>query len=642
MSDTKLNVLIVEDDASLGPALVEALTRSGHHALLATRSTDAFSFISSHRIDYLVVDCLLPGMTGPDFIERVYEQYPAPTFKVILMSGIFTDRLFISDSTKRTRAISFLQKPFSPEELLKLLKKEAQPAAMVSSNARKKLYGIFSDPKANARKKRRVLEEIDEISGYDLPFIYSLLVETASSGNLFIYHQNQAVSGITFCKGNIVEVDIEDKNTYLGEMLIQSGYALPKDVQTALEQKRDRRIGQYMIQMNQLSPHAFDLILEEQMNLRLSKTISAEKVKINFSSTEVEMAFPNIDSEILLGFLHDWIASKIPLSWLKSLYASWSTNPLELGSSFKEDHPTMQMGLVTSVDGLIQEIREGATLSKMIHSKKYNEEALFKAVHLLLTRGMIVFAEKTGFKTPAEQLFALENIKTQIEGKTPFEVLQYVESSTMISGGSQELLQEFLKMLGEEPSEQHAEVRSVWLQVSRQVREALSSALDGGRKESLQAQTERAEAEKKLRANALVDEARGLLNLNQYPKALQLIQESFKLNPSGYQIRLYLAWAKLGLIDPARKAAQLKEVELEITQVAPDEKYDSLFPFVVGLFSKMRGDVNTAKRNFQKSLGVDSGFLPARRELSQLEAGVKQDILKMDLKDVVSGFFKKR
>ncbi|MFP5519523.1 MAG: response regulator [Bdellovibrionia bacterium] len=648
MSNQSFKVLILEDDATLASAMSEAFQRAGHVPFVANRAEDALSTLSTNRIDFLFVDCLLPGTAGPDAVLRIYEQFPASKFKVILMSGVFVDKSFVSEAVSKTKAEGFLQKPFNIQDALKYLtvKEEVTLQASTNLNLRKKLYGIFSDPDITARKKRKVIEEIEEISGYDLPFVYSLLVETASSGNFFIYYPNKSVSSITFCQGHIVGVDIEDNTTFLGEMLIQSGYALPNDVQMALSMKKERRLGEYLIQANQLSPHAFEFILEEQMNLRLARTITSEKVKINFAAAETEMAHPNIDSEILLSFLHDWIASKIPTAWLKNLYINWSSNPIVLSKNFSEDHPALKMSLVETTDGLISEIKKESTLSKILSHKKFNEDAVYKALHFLLTRGLIVFKERESFKSRDEQLVALTNILSQIDGKTPFEIYQFIESSTVSAGDPQQSLSEFVSILGEMPSDKDVDLYRVYNEIYRRATEAFSVAQDSQQRAVLAVASQKAEAEKKLKANALFEEGRKLLEKGSSQKALGLLSEAYALNPTAYQIHLMLAWAKVGLVEKEegqKKLIQLKDVEIEMTQVSPDEKYDSLFPFVMGLYSKARGDLNSAKRSFQKSIAIDSSFLPAKRELSLLESGKgKGDLLKMDLKDVVSGFFKKR
>lgn len=644
MSQNPAKILILEDDSSLSSGLEEAFKRAGHVVYTASRAEEAISKLRENKVDHIFVDCLLPGTTGPDFVVKLSTEFPTLKFRVILMSGVFTDKSFVNETTKRTRAIGFLQKPFDLADALSFVKVQSESSInSVPTNNRKKLYGMFADSKMTARKKRKVIEEMEEISGYDLPFIYSLLVETNSSGTLFIYYPNKTVSSITFCNGHIVNVDIEDKTTYFGEMLIQSGYSTPEDVQAALNQKRERRIGQYLIQSNQLSPHAFDLILEEQMNLRLAKTINSEKLKVNFATSETDMAFPNIDSEALMGFLHDWIASKIPTSWLKTLFINWSGNQISLGSAFSEDHNALQMNLVKSCEGIVQQIKSGVTIAKLVESKRYTEDSLYKTIHFLLTRGLICFAERNDFQSEKDQVHSLLNIKAQIEDKSPFEVFQYVEATTMTTGEVSDIMREFLTLLGSQPTDSKSEVGRLWSEIYQKVNDSLAVAMDSKMRDSMQAAASKLSAEKKLKANSFFEDAKKHLHTNANKKALEAIQQAFALEPDGYQMRLYLAWAKLVNITEASKTVQLKEIEVELTQVPPDEKYDSVFPFVLGLFAKIRGDVNSARRSFQKSLAIDATYLPAKRELNLLEVTHrKQDIMKMDLKDVVSGFFKRK
>jgi tetratricopeptide (TPR) repeat protein len=153
----------------------------------------------------------------------------------------------------------------------------------------------------------------------------------------------------------------------------------------------------------------------------------------------------------------------------------------------------------------------------------------------------------------------------------------------------------------------------------------------------------RSEAEEKLKANQLMEESKQALQYNQFTKAADMLTQVSRLNPQCQQLHLFNAWAKLGLLDPAKKAFQLKEIELEIMQIPPDERYDAIFPFILGLFSKAKGDVLGARKSLQKSVAMDPSFMAARREISLLDSqNKKQDILKMDLKEMVSNFFKKK
>ncbi|AHZ84927.1 Regulator of RpoS [Bdellovibrio bacteriovorus] len=640
MESGKSKILILEDDESVRSALKEILSRAGHSVFVASRPDEANSILASNsNIEFLFCDCLLPQMTGLDFIKQARANYPSSKFKVVLMSGIYTDKSFIQEATQSTQAVAFMKKPFDMEQVLKIVKKEEAPRREESS-ARKLLYQMFANPTVTNRQKRKVIESIEEVSGFDLPFLYSLLVETKSGGYLNIYNADGSVSGISFCNGNIVGVD--DKTTFLGEMLIQSGYATPQDVQEALRVKNNRRIGDYLIQNNQLSPHAFDLILMEQMNIRLVRTIVDQKIRVNFASAEVEMSNPSIDADSLSFYLHDWIASKISVNWLKSLYVMWSGNIIVKSPTFRDDHPALSMSLVKSLEGLTVKLNNQITLTQLLDIKGYNEVAVYKAIHFLLTKGLIVFAQRAAFASPAEQLKVIKKIATELENKNSYEIVAYMETGT--GGGSAEsILSDFMTLLGDEPTDTASEVYSQWHKVRKLAEDAMTASKDTNKIDQIRQATQRNEAEAKLRANSLMEEVKKALQYTQYAKALELLAEVSKLNPQTQQLHLYSSWAKLGSVEVAKKNFVLKEVELELMQVPPDERYDTLFPFVIGLFNKTKGDMVAARKSFEKSVALDPSFIPARREISVLAAAnKKQDVFNVDLKQVVSGFFKKK
>ena len=649
MDQSLIKVLILEDDETLGEALKEALVRSGHHAIHTKHPDQALTQLHGSQFDFVFVDCLLPQMTGVDFVQRAQNQaHGSP--KYILMSGIYTDKNFVKEALQKTKAIAFLQKPFDLEEALRYIPKKnsAEEGGGASSgrrdenNARKLLYQMFANSAVTSRQKRKVIEQLEEVSGFDLPFIYSLLVETKSSGHLTIYSDDGAVSGVSIANGNIVTVDVEDKNTFLGEMLIQSGYADPQDIQAALRDKKDRKIGNYLIQNNQLSPHAFDLILAEQMNLRLSRTIVDKNIRINFSPAEVELSNPYIDADSLLVFLHDWIASKIQFAWLRSHYMMWQGHLITKTSLFRPDHSALAMKLITSLDGFATELDKRVTINQLLDSKNYNEGALLKAIHFLLTKGLIVFAAKSTSMSDREQLSILKKIWADIKDKNQLQTFEYIHS--MPFNADEDPLTEFRRVIGERPKDISGEPGQLWLKILDQVEQALTKTIDEKTRIEFKANAERGEAEAKLKAASLLEEVKQSLQLNQYPKALATLRQIEDLKIEVQQFHLYNAWTRLSQLDSAKKQVQLKEIEMELMQVPPDERYDALYPFVMGLFYKAKGDYVSARKSLEKSIALDSSFIVARREMSVIEGLMrkKPDLLTMDLKDVVSGFFKKR
>lgn len=632
MFGQKIQILIVGDELGQAEALKEAFEKEGLAVHLAARSDEAFEILSAQKIQYIFTDCMLPGgMNGVDFLLHVQSRAPKAGFKMILMSGIFTDKEFVKDAIDRTGAAGFIEKkmPLDASEALKYIAKAPVGAA---PSARKQLYQIFASEEVSSREKRKIIESLEEVSGFDLPFIYSLLVETKSSGFLNIYDQNGGVSGITISRGHIVGVDVEDKTTFLGEMLIQSGYARPEHVQQALEEKSNQKIGNRLIRANLISPHAFDLILTEQMNIRLSRTISDQMIRVNFAATDVEKTVPNIDAEQLQFYLHDWIASKITVSWLKSLYVMWGGNPIQLAPGFREDHPALTVGLVRALPDIVTRIQSGVSLNQLLSDKRYPEAAVYKAVHFLLTKGMIVFGARSSFKSEAEHLAVLKKIWADIQGKSAFEISDMLGSENLHG-------ENLLTLIGPQPADAGGPTATLWGNLKNKLEEASRKSTDNDSREKFLNNTAQKESENKIKAAQRLDEARKALGLNQFAKAHEALLEVQQISPQADQLHLLMAWAKVGLFDPARKATALKEIEFELVQVPAEERYDAHYPMVLGLFHKVKGDLKGARKNLEKAIAMNAGLIVARRELGLLDSKARED---NDILGKVAGLFRKK
>jgi CheY-like chemotaxis protein len=642
VSHQKLRVIIIGDEMGQGEALQLALIRAGHEVEWVQKPDEAAISLSQYQFDFIICDCMLQGsMNGVDLIMHIKESYNQSSAHFILMSAIFTEKNFIKEAIHKTKAIAFIEKKanFDPAQVVKHVVKLEDEGTKINL-ARKELYQIFSREKVSQREKRKIIESLDEVSGFDLPFIYSLLVETKSSGYLNIYGKNSAVSGITLSEGCIISVDVEDKTTYLGEMMIQSGYALPDDVHHILSEKTNsnQKIGFRMIQGNFISPHAFDLILSDQMNIRLSRTIIDQPVRINFASAEVEKTNPYIDSEQLLNYLHDWIAAKISLVWLKSLYAVWSGHSIIRTPLYNSQSQVFEMPLMQSLSGLNAQIEKSTNINLLLENKLYNEVAVYKGIHFLLTRGFIQFEVHAHFKTEAEQLTALKKISKDIQGKSAVEILDLYGLENLQNN-------EYMKLIGDKPSEKNVMLSKMWEESRVIFEDTIRKASDKNFRSRAKQDGATKDAELRLRTVQLIDEIKNCLVLSQFAQARAKVTELQKLNMPVEQLHLYTAWTKLGLLDQTKKVQLLKEIEFDLLQVPAEEKYNAHYPFVVGLLQKHKGDLMQAKKQFEKSIGLDSSLMVARREHSAVVALLKKEgefFGNVDLKSLVSGFFGKK
>jgi CheY-like chemotaxis protein len=108
-------VLLVEDATPVRTLARRGLEGHGYRVLDASDGPAALELSARHqgRIDLLVTDVVMPGMSGRELAERLAPQ--RPTMKVLYTSG-YTDDAMVRQGVL-TAGVAFLQKPFVPDSL---------------------------------------------------------------------------------------------------------------------------------------------------------------------------------------------------------------------------------------------------------------------------------------------------------------------------------------------------------------------------------------------------------------------------------------------------------------------------------------------------------------------------------------------
>lgn len=109
-------MLLAEDEAVVRRLVTRILGRFGYTVLEADSGEAALDLVaeSPGRIQLLLTDLVMPGMSGKDLADRLRKQQPQ--LKVLYMSGYPAEeigRLGVLDDD-----LEFMAKPFSAEELL--------------------------------------------------------------------------------------------------------------------------------------------------------------------------------------------------------------------------------------------------------------------------------------------------------------------------------------------------------------------------------------------------------------------------------------------------------------------------------------------------------------------------------------------
>jgi tetratricopeptide (TPR) repeat protein len=303
------------------------------------------------------------------------------------------------------------------------------------------------------------------------------------------------------------------------------------------------------------------------------------------------------------------------------------------------------MPLIARFSGIVDHFASGQPLNHLFDDPRFPEATAYKALHLILAKGLLIFSDKSVALSPSDRLKSLKSLYSQFQNKNQLEVWDLLVG---MAGGSdsepQFVISEFKRMIGSEPSPNEADAARIYSHLKGIAEEAMKFA-QGGNREKIKEEVAKQELEAKLKAASIFEEAKVALNKAQYSQALPLLARAAQMDPSLGKLKLYMIWARLGKAETQSqdKLQLLKEIEMDLLAVPPEEKFEALYSFVMGMFNKAKGDFPSAKKSFEKAYNLDNNLIQARREIAALmQKTQKKDVMNADLKDLVAGFFKKR
>ncbi|MEK3712874.1 response regulator transcription factor [Paenibacillus sp. FSL R7-0333] len=113
MNNANLSVLVVEDDADINRLLCRMLISEGLTAVPAFSGSEASLRMSLEDYQLILLDLMLPGMSGESLIAQIREQSIVPII-VISAKSTLEDKV----SLLRLGADDYITKPFDQEEVM--------------------------------------------------------------------------------------------------------------------------------------------------------------------------------------------------------------------------------------------------------------------------------------------------------------------------------------------------------------------------------------------------------------------------------------------------------------------------------------------------------------------------------------------
>jgi DNA-binding response OmpR family regulator len=157
----KTKVLIVEDDAHILLGLEEILKGEGHEVVVCQRGDQALAAVQEHRPSLLVLDVMLPGLSGYEICKQLRAQRINTPVLMLTAKGQEMDKVVGLD----LGADDYVTKPFGVRELIArinalLRRRNGASPASPGSVEPFKIGTSTIDPKTFVLRRGKISEEL--------------------------------------------------------------------------------------------------------------------------------------------------------------------------------------------------------------------------------------------------------------------------------------------------------------------------------------------------------------------------------------------------------------------------------------------------------------------------------------------------
>ena len=139
-------IMVIEDEEDILELITYNLEQAGFTAAGATSGEDGLAQVQSGKMDLVVLDLMLPGMSGLDVCRQLRAQEATRAIPIVIVSAKGEEADIVAGLD--AGADDYVSKPFSPKILLArvramLRRRESRPPA---ADALVRVHGLMLDP----------------------------------------------------------------------------------------------------------------------------------------------------------------------------------------------------------------------------------------------------------------------------------------------------------------------------------------------------------------------------------------------------------------------------------------------------------------------------------------------------------------
>ena len=130
----KPKILVVDDEKVIREGCREVLALEGFEILLAENGEQGLEMIEKVHFDVVLLDLMMPGLSGFDVLSRVKALHPDTS--IVVITGYAT--IEHSIEAMKNGAFDFIPKPFSPDQLRVVVSKAIEHTSALKDIASEK------------------------------------------------------------------------------------------------------------------------------------------------------------------------------------------------------------------------------------------------------------------------------------------------------------------------------------------------------------------------------------------------------------------------------------------------------------------------------------------------------------------------
>jgi len=120
MNNNNPNILIVDDSSTNNLLLESALSDKGLNIITAVDGKKALDIFNKKRIDLVLLDIMMPGLSGYDVLELMLKETKLASIPVIMVTA--RSQVEDMEKAKKMGAVDYFEKPLNLDKLISRVK----------------------------------------------------------------------------------------------------------------------------------------------------------------------------------------------------------------------------------------------------------------------------------------------------------------------------------------------------------------------------------------------------------------------------------------------------------------------------------------------------------------------------------------